>query len=151
MFEREGDGWRLAWDPQRDPFPWLIGGDGWASELTAAEGQALFQALTLLRGQHQRLADTLMEEEAIEIDYTGTIAPPPNGVEGSLWVTLDGDRQTWALRFVLQPPQGQRGLEGGWPREAAVPLLRAWASLESGDGGLGAREGETRLLDGDDQ
>ncbi len=134
MFEREGEGWRLAWDPQRDPFPLLIGGDGWASELTAAEGQALFRAVSLLHSQHRQLVDTLMEEEAINLDFTGTIPAPINDEVGDLWVALEGDRHTWALRFVLQPTKGLRGLEGSWGPGAAAELARACTALLEGGG-----------------
>ena len=130
MLEREGEGWRLAWDPQRDPFPLLIGGDGWASELTAAEGQALCRAIALVCGQHKELADTLMEEEAICLEFTGCVSGFPHTAEGELWLALEGDRQHWALRFVLQPPAGQRGLEGSWPSKAATAFAGACALLD---------------------
>ncbi|MFZ9570377.1 MAG: DUF1818 family protein, partial [Vulcanococcus sp.] len=41
MIQREGEGWRLAWDASRHPFSVLIGGAGWAAELTDLEAQAL--------------------------------------------------------------------------------------------------------------
>lgn len=130
MLEREGQGWRLAWDSQRDPFPLLIGGEGWATELTAAEGQALCRAVLLVYGQHQALVETLLEEETIGLEFTGPVPAPGGGAEGELWLALEGDRQDWALRFVLQPASGQRGLEGSWARGAAIPFARACAALE---------------------
>ena len=133
MLEREGQGWRLAWDPQRDPFPLLIGGEGWASELTAAEGQALRRALDRVGRQHRELADTLMEEETICLEFTGSVPAPANGVAGDLWLALEGDRQDWSLRFVLQPGLGQRGLEGFWPKGAAAAFSRACATLAGAD------------------
>jgi hypothetical protein len=129
VLEREGDGWRLAWDPQRDPFPLLIGGEGWASELTASEGQSLCRALTVVRRQHQSLAETLMEEEKVSLEFTGVVPPLPSGAEGSLWLALEGDRQVWTLRFVLQPGPGQRGLEGSWGKGAAAAFADACALL----------------------
>jgi hypothetical protein len=152
VFEREGEGWRLAWDPQRDPFPLLIGGDGWATELTAAEGQGLFRAISLLHRQHRQLGDTLMEEEAIDLDFTGPIPAPHNGEGGELWVALEGDRHTWALRFVLQPAKGLRGLEGSWARGAATELAEACAALAEGGGlALGSSGDETRASTSHDQ
>jgi len=141
--EREGEGWRLAWDGQRDPFPVLIGGEGWASELTASEGQALQRALLTLRNQHRDLADTLMEEETIGLEFhlewpgdtaNGALAPEhhpgPTSMEGgALWVALEGDRLTWSLRFVLQPNSGRRGLEGFWAQGAAAAFLEAYTEL----------------------
>lgn len=129
MFEREGQGWRLAWDSQRDPFPLLIGGEGWASELTAAEGAALQHALDLLVRQHRDLADTLMDEETIGLEFTGTLdsARPQEG--GELWVALEGDRREWGVRFVLQPAAGLRGLEGAWGTGAAIAVAEAFAEV----------------------
>jgi hypothetical protein len=133
VLQREGEGWRLAWDAQREPFPVLIGGQDWASELTAAEGLALQSALQTLRGQHRDLAETLMAEETISLDFHGSAAAPSNvskgGAEGHLWVSLEGDRQTWTLRFVLQPAPGQRGLEGFWGTGAAAAFLEAYIEL----------------------
>jgi len=130
VLEREGPGWRLAWDEQRDPFPMLIGGEGWATELTAAEGQALCGAVDRVCGQHQALADTLLEEETICLEFTGSVPAPASGAQGDLWVALEGDRHDWALRFVLQPASGQRGLEGSWARGAAMAFARACAALD---------------------
>lgn len=130
MWEREGEGWRLAWDSQRLPFPLLIGGEGWASELTASEAEALCRALQVVCGQHRALVDTLMEEESISLEYTGPISAPANGAPGDLWLTLEGDRQDWTLRFVLQPASGQRGLEGFWARGAAAAFAEACAALD---------------------
>jgi hypothetical protein len=138
VLEREGEGWRLAWDGQRHPFPLLIGGAGWATELTAAEGQALCGALDLLCGQHQALEDTLMEEESISLEFTGQVVAPAGEVAGDLWVALEGDRHDWTLRFVLQPASGQRGLEGSWARGAAAAFARACVALA----GTGALPGE---------
>jgi hypothetical protein len=130
VLEREGQGWRLAWDPQREPFPLLIGGEGWASELTAAEAQALGSALDRVCGQHQALVDTLMEEETICLEFTGCVPGSASGLSGELWLALEGDRHDWALRFVLQPASGQRGLEGAWARGAAMAFARACAALD---------------------
>jgi hypothetical protein len=130
VLEREGQGWRLVWDAQRHPFPLLIGGAGWATELTAAEGQALCRALQLLWGQHQALVETLMEEETIGLEFTGQVQAPPGEPQGDLWVTLEGDRHDWALHFVLQPATGQRGLEGSWSRGAAAAFAQACGALE---------------------
>ena len=41
MIQQEGPGWRLARDPDRGLHPVLIGGAGWAFELTEPEWAAL--------------------------------------------------------------------------------------------------------------
>jgi hypothetical protein len=130
VWEREGQGWRIAWDSQRSPFPLLIGGEGWASELTATEAQVLCRAVEVVRSQHGALADTLMDEEILCLEFTAPVPAPDRGLEGTLWLTLEGDRQQWILRFVLQPASGQRGLEGFWARGAAEPFAQACAALD---------------------
>jgi hypothetical protein len=130
VWERAGEGWRVAWDVQRVPFPLLIGGEGWASELTADEARVLCRALAVVCDQHRALTDSLMEEETLCLDFTGALSSPGSGAEGELWLSLEGDRQDWVLRFVLQPPSGQRGLEGFWPRGAAAAFARACADLD---------------------
>ena len=60
MIQREGEGWRLAWDGHRQPFSVLVGGAGWAVELTAAEAEALRQAVADLVAQHGALLDQLL-------------------------------------------------------------------------------------------
>ncbi len=132
MLEREGEGWRLAWDAMRSPFPLLIGGEGWAIELTAAEAQVLHRALEMVCRQHHDLADTLMDEEAITLEFHGTIPGPGTGPGtgtedgGSLWLALEGDRHRWALRLILQPPTGQRAVEGAWSVGAAAAFAQAF-------------------------
>jgi len=44
---------------------------------------------------------------------------------GDLWLSLEGDRNRWCLRFVLTPAPGRRGVEGSWGGEASVALAAA--------------------------
>lgn len=129
MLEREGQGWRLAWDGQRDPFPLLIGGEGWASELTANEASALGRALEALSNQRNALRASLMEEENLCLEFHGPCPDPKGGTGGALWVALEGDRQEWTLSFVLQPATGARGLEGSWGEGAAAAFMEAFLAL----------------------
>lgn len=135
MLAREGDGWRLAWDDQRHPFPLLVGGADWATELTASEGRALLNAIHVLRSQHLALVDTLMEDETIGLDFAGSVPaeigdePAAGGDDGELCVFLEGNRATWSLRFVLHPPGHQRGVEGAWGEGAALAFAGACALL----------------------
>lgn len=124
----EGKGWRLDHDPARHPFVVLIGGGcehgaGWAVELSAAEATALAAGVGRLVAQHAALADALMDEESIDLELER-----PCG-DGVLWLALGGDRRGWALRFVLTPGPGQRGVEGGWDAAASAPLAAALAAL----------------------
>ena len=119
MIQREGQGWRLAWDGSRQPFPVLVGGDGWAVELTQAEAEALRDAVAELVAQHQSLVDQLMAEEEIELELE----------REPWWLTIEGDRATWALRVMLSPAPGQRALEGSWSEMAAAPFSQALQQL----------------------
>ena len=68
MHVQEGEGWRLLVDPARHPFGVLIGGAGWAAELTAPEASALQQGLARLLAQRELLAGQLMAEEALTLE-----------------------------------------------------------------------------------
>jgi hypothetical protein len=118
-FATEGEGWRLALEAGRHPFAVLIGGDGWAAELSLAEAAELRRGLMELIEQHAAIAGQLMAEENLELDLE----------RGPWWLGLTGDRHSWALRFVLAPADGQRGLEGSWTPAASSALAQALAPL----------------------
>ena len=124
MEVREGSGWRLVVDFDRQPFSVLIGGGdaaagAWAAELSHAEALALRRGVATLLVQHQALVATLMAEEAIEVAMEVACEG------GDLWLCLEGDRNRWSLRFVLTPAPGRRGVEGSWGGEASVALAAA--------------------------
>ena len=114
MIQQEGPGWRVARDPQRGPFSVLLGGQGWAFELTEAEWSAFVQLLLDLEGHHVALQDQLMAEEAIELELE----------RGPWWGCLEGNREQWALSVVLTPTTG-RGVEAHWPAPASTALMAA--------------------------
>ncbi|MCX5957915.1 MAG: DUF1818 family protein [Cyanobacteria bacterium] len=127
MEVREGSGWRLVVDSDRHPFGVLIGGGdaaagAWAAEFSLAEALALRRGVAILLQQHQALLATLMAEEAIELAMEVACEG------GDLWLCLEGDRNSWCLRFVLTPAPGRRGVEGSWGREASVALAAALQS-----------------------
>ncbi len=119
MIEREGEGWRLAWDGSRQPFSVLMAGEGWATELTEPEAEALREAVADLVAQHQGLVDQLMQEETIELELE----------RDPWWLAIEGDRRHWSLRVVLTPAPGQRALEGSWSEVAARPFSQALQQL----------------------
>lgn len=132
----EGQGWRLVVDASRTPYTALIGGEGWACELTGAELLALQQASGRLTAQHVALAGTLMAEEAIEIELELPIGDPCSDAGGSLWLGLRGDRGSWSLQLVLTPEPGSRGIEGGWKPAASAAFAAALERLRpAGRGG----------------
>ena len=76
---QEGDGWRLVVDPARSPFPVLIGGNGWATELTLAEAALLRRGVMSLVEQHGDLMGGLMAEEALTLEFEAALATDPTG------------------------------------------------------------------------
>ena len=118
MIQQEGPGWRLALDPTRGHYPVLIGGEGWAFELTEDEWAALADLVLTLERQHRALVDQLMAEEAIELELD----------RGRWWACLQGDRGSWSLSVVLTPDAG-RGVEGHWPAPASAAIVAAMRTL----------------------
>ena len=119
MIERDGEGWRIAWDGDRQPFAVLIGGAGWATELSRVEAEALRDALADLLAQHAALVDQLMAEESISLELE----------RDPWWLTIDGDRREWSLQVMLSPPPGQRAFEGSWPHPASRGFSQALQQL----------------------
>jgi hypothetical protein len=117
MIQQEGPGWRLARDLSRNGFPFLIGGEFWAVELTETEVTGLHALLVELVHQHSLIRDQLMEEESITLELE----------QQEWWGCLDGTRDHWGLQVVLQGNgmQQRRGLEGAWPAPAAQAFLAA--------------------------
>jgi hypothetical protein len=116
MIQQEGPGWRLAHDLSRNGFPFLIGGEFWAVELTETEVKGLHALLVELDHQHSLIRDQLMEEESITLELE----------QQEWWGCLDGTRDRWALQVVLQGNGIKvRGLEGAWPAPAAQAFLAA--------------------------
>ena len=101
------------------PFAVLIGGQGWAVELTTAEAQALANLTLDLIAEHQALVDQLLAEEAICLELE----------RGPWWLALEGDRRQWSLKGVLSPEAGQRALEVSWSVEASGALCQALQRL----------------------
>jgi hypothetical protein len=125
----EGEGWRLLLDSQRSPYGALIGGEGWACELTAAELRGLREGVLRLIDQHTALADRLMDEESLELELEVPLAAAGGGDGGSLWLGLRGDRRQWALRLVLTPGPAARGIEGSWNAVASRAFAAALERL----------------------
>ena len=119
MIEREGEGWRIVWDGDRHPFAVLIGGAGWATELSRAEAESLRDALADLLAQHAALVDQLMAEESISLELE----------RDPWWLTIDGDRRQWSLQVMLSPQPGQRAFEGSWPHPASRGFSQALQQL----------------------
>ncbi len=125
MIQKEGPGWRFAEDSLRDKFSFLIGGDGWAFELTTDEFFRLSKIIFKLLDEHQQIANQLMREESISLEMEST----------PWWVGLSGDKDSWSLRIILQyPASEERGFEASWPSSSARQMVEqmriCWDSSE---------------------
>lgn len=138
MKVQEGEGWRLMVDPARGPFAVLIGGEGWAAELTETEARALSDCVARLVQQHGELAGSLMAEEELglelEVELEAEGEPAGRDAAGVLWLALEGDRHHWSLRFVLTPGPARRALEGSWPAAASLPFAAALVVVQEAFG-----------------
>lgn len=115
----EGVGWRLVVDPSRQPFSVLIGGSAWSVEFTEPEALTLAEGIAVLLEQHRRIADQLMDDEDLELDWE----------REDLWIGLTVHQGLWALRFVLESTTGRRGVEAGWDAAASPALALALEAL----------------------
>lgn len=120
MNVQEGEGWRLAVDRERQPFPVLLGGQGWASEFTWQEAALIGQGLQRLLEQQQALTDQLMAEEHLSLEWEA----------GSLWLGMEAGAGACSLRFILTAPENRRSLEGGWQGPACRAVAAGLAALE---------------------
>ena len=125
MISEEGSGWRLAWDPSRKKFPVLVGGQGWAFELTDSEWRTFVHLVLDLINEYQQLKSQLMGEESICLEMERDF----------WWGSLEGDQSNWALQVILQNPEPNlRGIEGFWPvpiaKEFSTGLRTMWDSYQ---------------------
>jgi Domain of unknown function (DUF1818) len=109
---KSGTGWRLGWNPEADEFKGLVGGDGWAIELTEAELNDFCRLLADLAAAVTEMAIELMDEEKIAIEAESDL----------LWVQVEGDPEAYSVQLILN--SGRR-CEGFWPIAAAPGLVQA--------------------------
>ena len=120
MIQHEGPGWRLARDSSRKGFPVLVGGDGWAVELTEVEFEAFVNLVGDLLTEFKRLEDQMMPEEIILLEIE----------RNNLWGCLEGKVSEWNMRFVLQSDsQSARGIEVSWKASAAQAIAFAMRTM----------------------
>ena len=128
MISQEGPGWRLAWDPLKEKFPILLGGEGWAFELAEAEWETLVQLVFDLTTEHQQIKSQLMEEESVRLEMEKEF----------WWGCLEGDKDNWTLQVILQPYESNiRAVEAFWTCASAKKFSSAMKMMWDSYQGLG--------------
>ena len=113
---REGEGWRLGWDSNREHFKALVGGEHWALELTQDEFQTLRRLAQQLAETMTTMAAELMPDEHITCEQETP----------QLWMEAEGFHHSYSLRFILL---SGRGGEGTWPAAIVPELLDGLARI----------------------
>ena len=114
---KQGNGWRLGWNPEAGEFKGLVGGDDWALELTEAELEDFCRLLITLARTMKEMAGELMDEEKIACEAESD----------RLWMEAEGYPDAFSLRFILNT--GRR-CEAGWPSAALPELVQAATVLK---------------------
>ncbi|MBD2654142.1 MULTISPECIES: DUF1818 family protein [Synechocystis] len=117
---QEGSGWRWGFDPNGETFPFLLGSEDWALELTRAEFADFKRLSRELAETVTAIADQLMEEEKICCELSSEL----------IWLEIEGYAHAYGLRFILH--QGRKA-EGGWPAAAVPALLNSVQSYGPGE------------------
>ena len=107
---KEGVGWRLGWDDERDIFKALVGGEHWALEMTAGEFDDLRRLAQQLAKTMTTMAAELMPGERIICEQETSL----------LWIEADGYTHSYSLRFILL---SGRGGDGTWPANIVPTVL----------------------------
>ena len=105
----------------RDHFPFLIGGEGWAFELTEIEWSGLVAVIFELTKEYNQLHDQLMPEECVCLELEKEL----------WWGCLDGDKWDWTLQIVLLKDNDSavRGVEAHWPKPSARAFVEAMRTM----------------------
>nr|WP_246564254.1 DUF1818 family protein [Leptothoe spongobia] len=109
---KEGAGWRLGWDDQRDKFKALVGGEYWALELTQSEFEDFRRLARQLAETMAAMATELMPDEGITCEQETQ----------HLWMEAEGFHNSYSLRFILL---NGRGGEGTWPAAIVPEVLHS--------------------------
>ncbi|ESA38090.1 hypothetical protein N836_33985 [Leptolyngbya sp. Heron Island J] len=114
---REGKGWRVGWDDERENFKALVGGDNWALELTQDEFEALRRLAQQLATIMASLASELMPDEQISCEQETS----------QIWMEAEGFHHSYSLRFILL---NGRGAEGAWPSSTVPEVLNGLTHID---------------------
>ena len=123
MILDENKKWRLVKDLDKGKYCFLIGVDNWAIELSQDEFESLYRLLIRLENQINSIKEELLEEELINLE-----------IENALWyIELEGNKNQWNLRLILESSGNSRSFEMYWPIPIAQTLLneiiKMWESI----------------------
>ena len=113
---KQGDGWRIGWDPEAPVFQGLLAGNCWSIELTEAELNQFCRLVKQLTDTMAQMSNQLMESEKIACEVESDL----------IWMEAEGYADAFILRFILL--SGRRA-EGGWPTDVVPSLLQALSGL----------------------
>lgn len=114
---KTGAGWCLGWNPDAPEYKGLVGGDGWAIELTEGELNDFCRLLGQLAQTISQMTSELMEEEKIAVEAESD----------RLWVQVEGYPHAYSVQLILN---GGRRCEGSWPAVAVPGLVQATEILK---------------------
>ena len=114
---KQGEGWRLGWDPNALEFQGLVGTTDWAVELTESEFEDFCRLLLQLADTITEVSAELMAEETISCEASSEW----------IWMQVRGYPHAYGLSMILLT--GRRA-EGEWSSTATTALLQAVQTLE---------------------
>jgi len=114
---KNGDGWRIGWDPDAADYCGLVGGEEWSLELTAAELDDFCRFVVQLADSISQIAAELMSDEKVSCEIESPL----------LWLEAEGYAHAYSLRMMLLT--GRRG-EGAWAESAVAGLIQAAQTLK---------------------
>ncbi len=112
----KGTNWRVGYQPDRDPFPAIVGSQMWAIELTAVEWHDFCQGLDQILLNLATIRPHLMAEEHISLEHK----------TDRIILVATGQPDQFSL--YLQIISG-RSAEGIWSAEAVPELIEATHKL----------------------
>lgn len=114
---KQGEGWRIGWNPEAPKYKGLVGNEDWAIELTEAELDDFCRLLSQLSQTMSEMANELMEEERIACEAESD----------RIWMEVEGFPNAYSLRFILN---AERRSEGYWPETVVTALIQAAQNLK---------------------
>ncbi len=117
QYLKQGEGWRLGWNPEASDFKGLVGTSEWAVELTGAEFDDFCRLMLQLADTMSHMSLELMDGEAITIEAQSD----------RLWLEARGFPQAYGMSFIVL--QGRRA-EGAWSATATPELVQSIQTLK---------------------